>query len=369
MNNLSGTGSMNVASGAEIAFNGVDFTGVDTVQTMSGDGLIDIRDIRGDGSLTLGGEYTLGRGRQGGSTNAIIGTTLVNNGDATIENRRYDNAGGTTNAEFTNTAGSSLELTGSTGFFRRYNFGDTIFTNEAGATITQTGSGSSSTITWDFTNDGLLDIQDGTIALRDIDGSGELRVREGADVSFSGDTIKQETIRFDDGRTIAFDDTRFEVVNLFGGLDHRAGIFGPGASPAESFISGDYLLGAAGILEIEFAGTTAGLFDHLTVGGDVFLNGGSLSLLTLDMFSFDSGSMFEFLTVEGSLFGEFDGLGEGDLVGNFGSDVFITYAAGDGNDIAFFTEGTAVAPVPLPAGLPLLLTGLGGVFLLRRRKA
>lgn len=31
-------------------------------------------------------------------------------------------------------------------------------------------------------------------------------------------------------------------------------------------------------------------------------------------------------------------------------------------------DGTAVsAPIPLPAALPMLLAGLGGIFLLRRR--
>ena len=36
--------------------------------------------------------------------------------------------------------------------------------------------------------------------------------------------------------------------------------------------------------------------------------------------------------------GAFTGLGEGDLVGTFGDmELFITYAAGDGNDIALFT--------------------------------
>jgi len=47
---------------------------------------------------------------------------------------------------------------------------------------------------------------------------------------------------------------------------------------------------------------------------------------------------FNLLRVEGTLTGEYDGLGEGDLVGSFGGEnLFITYAGGDGNDVALFT--------------------------------
>jgi len=44
--------------------------------------------------------------------------------------------------------------------------------------------------------------------------------------------------------------------------------------------------------------------------------------------------------VDGSRSGEFNGLGEGGLVGNYGgTDLFITYQAGDGNDMGLFAQG------------------------------
>jgi hypothetical protein len=47
--------------------------------------------------------------------------------------------------------------------------------------------------------------------------------------------------------------------------------------------------------------------------------------------------LFEILDIAGTRTGEFVGLGEGARVGNFGTNLFITYAAGDGNDVALYT--------------------------------
>ena len=67
--------------------------------------------------------------------------------------------------------------------------------------------------------------------------------------------------------------------------------------------------------------------------------------------------MFNFLRVGGTLSGQYDGLGEGDLFGNFGSeDLYITYTAGSGNDVALYT-------VPEPTTLLLALLALVGTTL------
>jgi len=55
-----------------------------------------------------------------------------------------------------------------------------------------------------------------------------------------------------------------------------------------------------------------------------------------------------------------------------GTNPFSLLVDGDslGASISFSSVAdTSVAPIPLPAGLPLLLTSLGGIALLRRRKA
>jgi hypothetical protein len=62
---------------------------------------------------------------------------------------------------------------------------------------------------------------------------------------------------------------------------------------------------------------------------------GLLDVKLIDGFELHRGNMFEFLRVGGTLTGQYDGLDEGALVGNFGGeDLFITYTAGDGNSVS-----------------------------------
>ena len=81
-------------------------------------------------------------------------------------------------------------------------------------------------------------------------------------------------------------------------------------------------------------------------------------------FELHRGYSFTTLRVGGTLTGQFDGLGEGDVVGNFGGqDLFISYVAGDGNDIGLFTNAV---PEPTTALVWSLLAGLG--LTVRRRR-
>jgi len=90
------------------------------------------------------------------------------------------------------------------------------------------------------------------------------------------------------------------------------------------------------------------------VTGNVEL-AGTLDVLLIDDFEFEEGMSFNFLRVGGTLIGEYDGLSEGDLVGNFGGeDLYITYTAGSGNDVALYT-------VPEPVTLLLALLALTAV--------
>jgi hypothetical protein len=223
-------------------------------------------------------------------------------------------------------------------------------------------------------NDGTIRAQGGTLNLRnDLEGNGRVEVASDGVLEVNGALFKNRTVVVENGGTIDWNNraqTTIEVVDFFGDLTQMGGTYAPGASPAQSLLDGDYTLGGGGIFELEFAGLTGGLFDQLTVTGDVFLTDGYLSVLELASFTFGAGQYFEVVDVQGSLFGEFGGLGEGALISGLSREVFITYAGGDGNDIALYTEGgLAPAPVPLPASIPAFLAALGGLAALRRKTA
>ena len=149
--------------------------------------------------------------------------------------------------------------------------------------------------------------------------------------------------------------------------DH--GITKPGNSSGVMTIDGDYFK-RAGSKEIELGGLFDGdgynsltEFDWIDVTGNVEL-AGLLNVELIDGFELHRGNWFEILRVGGTLTGQYDGLGEGDLVGHFGGqDLFITYGGGDGNDVALFTNAV---PEPTTVLIWSMLAGLG--MTVRRRR-
>ena len=128
------------------------------------------------------------------------------------------------------------------------------------------------------------------------------------------------------------------------------GPFVPGINPGLVSFEGDLALGAAATTEIELGGTlrsTAmqqspiGRYDAVDVGGTLTL-GGELNIALVNGFNIESGQEFVIAEVEDSLVGQFTGLDEGAMVDNFGgTELFISYVAGDGNDVALFTAAVS----------------------------
>ena len=85
----------------------------------------------------------------------------------------------------------------------------------------------------------------------------------------------------------------------------------------------------------------------------------------IDGFELHRGNVFNFLRVGGTLSGQYEGLDEGALVGNFGGqDLFITYGGmGDGGGVALFTNAV---PEPTTVLIWSMLAGLG--MTVRRRR-
>ena len=137
----------------------------------------------------------------------------------------------------------------------------------------------------------------------------------------------------------------------------------PGNSPDVVDFEGDVFIGSGVETYIELAGLQLGEYDRFNIIGDLSL-GGDLMVDLIDGFSLTGDQQFLIADVGGSLLGQFDGLNEGDLVGNYGGrDLFISYSAGNGNGVSLFT--TAV-PEPGSAAV-LVLLGMG--FTLRRRRS
>ncbi|MDW4500562.1 VPLPA-CTERM sorting domain-containing protein [Sulfitobacter sp. D35] len=141
------------------------------------------------------------------------------------------------------------------------------------------------------------------------------------------------------------------------------GVFNVGAGLTT--IGGDL---STGLLSFEFGGITDGTFARLDIADDLFI-GGVIDFDIVAGLTLGKGQLFDIITVGGGVLGQFAGLGEGALIEGFSEDVFITYKAGDGNDIALFTSDGPPAHVPLPASVPVLLTGLGALAWIGRRRS
>lgn len=129
-------------------------------------------------------------------------------------------------------------------------------------------------------------------------------------------------------------------------------------------IGGDLSFAPFARLAIDVAGSKPGLFDQLTVGGDLALDGAVLDFTLVKGVQIAAGRFLELIDLIGARTGLFDGLSEGGLVASRNGTAYrITYVGGDGNDVGIYT-----APVPLPATLGLMAVALGGLGAAARRR-
>lgn len=93
---------------------------------------------------------------------------------------------------------------------------------------------------------------------------------------------------------------------IVGSVENTGGVVKPGDSPGTLTLSGSYVQGAGGRLEIEVAGTGAGQHDVLALGGTASL-GGTLALIPTGGYADSSaiGDSVAFLTYGGSVVNQF----------------------------------------------------------------
>ena len=201
-------------------------------------------------------------------------------------------------------------------------------------------------------NDGKVNLTKGhNFVEANLDNRGDFNISGGATVIFTNDILNNGVIYTHAGSTSTLLGRLFGS-GVFEGEGDVAilGEFAPGNSPGLVSFESDLAFGAGATTEIEIGGTLrstalpqsiVGHYDAFDVGGTLTLDG-ELEIALVDGFEIESGQEFVIADVDGSLEGQFNGLDEGAVVGNFGGgELFISYVAGDGNDVSLFT---AAAP-------------------------
>ena len=262
----------------------------------------------------------------------VVGPALVNSSTGELrtlpgEWARFGGAGNT-NAGEVNNFGGLVE------FEQDFTNGATGFVGGRGQFIANGG----------WTNEGVMAFSGGFAdVLGDVANSatGQISVGGQSVTTFFDDvTMAPANLNID----VAGSSTAVFLGSYNGGNDGAGtievlGDLRPGNSPAEVSFGGDLTLGTGTNTFIELAGTGLGEFDRLDVAGDLSLDG-DLVVSLLGSFELDMAMEFIIAKVDGALTGMFANFADGDLVGTFGgTDLFIDYNGGDGNDIALFTAG------------------------------
>ena len=185
--------------------------------------------------------------------------------------------------------------------------------------------------------------------------------------------------------------TGFKNFGTYSGTGHitndwqNNGVIQPGNSSGGMLFGGSYTQNA-GSKEIQLGGTENYDFhrrntehDFIEVKGDMIIGDDvQLDVSLIDDFELEVDQEFIIAKVDGELAGTFDGLKEGDSVGRFAnsdggkSKLYISYKAGDGNDIALSTnrpiDDIDNANTKPPTGASLLLTAISPDASIKKNK-
>ena len=306
-----------------------------------------------------------------GATNIASGRTLTLDGGS-LTTASLDNTLGGTFTFNTGTLGitdSGQALTIGANNFSLTN--GTTFNTDTGTTTLGTNEHLNIAGAAMIASDGVLTMAGGSLTSGSFTNNGAIRTTSGTS-TIAGDVQNNGGFQVDTGSGLLFlDDVSGDGPFIGGGEVTFQGGLNPGNSPGTIEFGGDVTLGATSLTTIEIAGLGTTDFDRLLLNNlDALLtiqNGARLAVQLTNGFSLGLNQEFIFADINGTNapVGTFSGLGEGDLVGNFGGfDLFISYSAGTGNDISFSTS------VPEPGALVMfgLVVALGGMGRRRRRR-
>ncbi len=169
----------------------------------------------------------------------------------------------------------------------------------------------------------------------------------------SGAVVSNCLITLSNGTLAVFGQAPLSGIALSGGtlsgtgtvanVTASGGTISPGAGPGQ-LRTGSLLLGPAVTLDMQIAGSTAGVnYDQVQVAGSVNLNGASLHLSLVDQ-TLNIGDVVILIDNDGgdAIVGTFAGLPEGSIFPLGLLDVKISYVGGSGNDVSL----TVVAKIP-----------------------
>ncbi|MBL8890905.1 MAG: PEP-CTERM sorting domain-containing protein, partial [Planctomycetaceae bacterium] len=338
------------------------FTNISTLTTLQSNSL-DISEVNVSNSGTIVGTGSI----LAGFTNNTTGRVDVSGSSA----MRFE-GDSNSNSGRINSTGGLLSLAGNltnTGTGRITNLGGQVVsegqvTNLAGGLISGRGE---FTAEGGFQNHGTMAFSGG---FADVVGdvhnfAGSLIVTSGnATTTFFEDVVHNgaEIRTSADSATVFLGEVSGAGSFTGAGTVFFEGDLRPGNSPGIVTFGGDVAFGSTAVSHFEIGGLTAGStgFDQLQIAGDVFLNDSVLDVSLINSFALNSNQYFMIVSVGGTINGQFQGLDEGALVGNYsGTDLFITYSGGGGNGIALFSA------VPEPGSL-MMIGSLGLLLGLRR---
>jgi hypothetical protein len=320
--------------------------------------------------INLGGLSNFGslNNNSGGTLN-INNSGLINNSGASLTNSgTLVNNGGLRNSGSLINSGT---LTNNNGLLANYSGGTLTssgtLTNLTNAgTVTNAGTLSSSgtlsnagtlTNTSTLTNSGAFN-NDGT-----VNGAGTFNQTAGM-TNINGTSFTQNQVNINGGNLFGFGSINGTVAN-------NGGIIQGGASgkAGQLTINGGFTQGSKGTMQELFT-QNAG-YSTLQVNGTVNL-GGTLDILTGGGLSFAAGQTYTIMDfAPGSLTGQFTHIDEGSFVGNSGS---VNIGSGLVIDATYNNNlgniQLRVAAVPEPETYGMMLTGLGLMgFMVRRKKS